>query len=127
MHRLKIIGTGHYVPDRVITNSDLEEMMDTTDEWIVERTGGHERRWFEAGKDTVSNMGTRAAKRALDNAEIQASEVDFIIFATLSPEYYFPGCGVFVQDQLNLDTIGALDIRNQCSAVEANNLDLNEK
>ena len=115
MHRSKIIGTGHYVPDRVITNSDLEEMMDTTDDWIVERTGVHERRWFEAGKDTVSNMGTRAAKRALDNAEIQASEVDFIIFATLSPEYYFPGCGVLVQDQLNLDTIGALDIRNQCS------------
>ncbi|HIO67789.1 MAG TPA: 3-oxoacyl-ACP synthase, partial [Flavobacteriales bacterium] len=68
--RSKIIGTGHYVPDRVITNHDLEKMMDTTDAWIVERTGIHERRWFEAGKDTVSNMGTTAAKRALENAGV---------------------------------------------------------
>ncbi len=115
MYKSKIIGTGHYVPDRIVTNSDLEEMMDTTDEWIVERTGVQERRWFEAGKDTVSNMGTRAAQRALENAGIEASELDFIVFATLSPEYYFPGCGVLVQDQLDLDTIGALDVRNQCS------------
>ena len=115
MYHSKIIGTGHYVPDNVVTNSDLEEMMDTTDEWIVERTGVHERRWFEAGKDTVSNMGTRAAQSALENAGIDADQIDFIVFATLSPEYYFPGCGVLVQDQLNLDTIGALDVRNQCS------------
>ncbi|HIA06925.1 MAG TPA: ketoacyl-ACP synthase III [Flavobacteriales bacterium] len=113
--RSKIIGTGHYVPGRVITNHDLEEMMDTTDEWIVERTGIHERRWFEAGKDTVSNMGTTAAKRALDNAGVKADEVDFIIFATLSPDYYFPGCGVLVQNQLGIGTVGALDVRNQCS------------
>ena len=115
MYQSQIVGTGHYVPDRVITNSDLEEMMETTDEWIVERTGINERRWFEAGKDTVSNMGTRAAQRALENAGLEASEVDFIVFATLSPEYYFPGCGVLVQEQLDLDTIGALDVRNQCS------------
>lgn len=113
--RSKIIGTGHYVPDRVVKNQELEEMMDTTDEWIVERTGIHERRWFEAGKDTVSKMGTEAARNALANAGIEANEVDFIIFATLSPDYYFPGCGVLVQDQLGIDTIGALDVRNQCS------------
>jgi len=111
----RIIGTGHYVPDRVVTNYDLEEMMDTTDEWIVERTGIHERRWFEAGKDTVSSMGTNAARRALDNAGLQVEEVDFIVFATLSPDYYFPGCGVLVQNQLGIDTVGALDVRNQCS------------
>jgi len=111
----KIIGTGRYLPGRVITNHDLEEMMDTTDEWIVERTGIHERRWFEAGKDTVSSMGTTAAKRALDKAGVKADEVDFIVFATLSPDYYFPGCGVLVQNQLGIDTIGALDVRNQCS------------
>jgi len=111
----KIIGTGHYVPDHVVTNQDLEEMMDTTDEWIVERTGIHERRWFEAGKDTVSRMGTTAAKNALANAGVEANEVDFIVFATLSPDYYFPGCGVLVQEQLGIDTIGALDVRNQCS------------
>ncbi|PCH96106.1 MAG: 3-oxoacyl-ACP synthase [Bacteroidetes bacterium] len=115
MYNTQIIGTGHYVPDRVVTNSELEEMMDTTDEWIVERTGVQERRWFEAGKDTVSNMGTKAALSALENAGLEAKDVDFIVFATLSPEYYFPGCGVLVQDQLNIGTIGALDVRNQCS------------
>jgi len=114
-YRSRIAGTGYYVPDRIVTNNDLVEMMDTSDEWIVERTGIHERRWFEAGKDTVSNMGTKAAKRALENAGIEASEVDFIVFATLSPDYYFPGCGVLVQEQLGVDTIGALDVRNQCS------------
>jgi len=114
-HRSKIIGTGHYLPDRVVTNHDLVEMMDTSDEWIVERTGIQERRWFEAGKDTVSKMGTEAAKSALDNAGIEADEVDFIIFATLSPDYYFPGCGVLVQEQLEIGTVGALDVRNQCS------------
>jgi len=89
--------------------------MDTTDAWIVERTGIHERRWFEAGKDTVSNMGTTAARHALDNAGVKADEVDFIIFATLSPDYYFPGCGVLVQNQLDIGNVGALDVRNQCS------------
>ena len=114
-YRSRIAGTGHYVPDRIVTNNDLAEMMDTSDEWIVERTGIHERRWFEAGKDTVSNMGTKAAKRALEDAGVEAADVDFIVFATLSPDYYFPGCGVLVQEQLGIDTIGALDVRNQCS------------
>ncbi|MBL4577927.1 MAG: ketoacyl-ACP synthase III [Flavobacteriales bacterium] len=111
----KIIGTGHYVPGRVVTNDDLSTMMETSDEWIVERTGINERRWFEAGKDTVSKMGTAAARNALASAGVEANEVDFIVFATLSPDYYFPGCGVLVQEQLGIDTVGALDVRNQCS------------
>lgn len=115
MYQARITGTGHYVPDRVVTNYDLSKVMDTTHEWIVERTGIQERRWFEAGKDTVSNMGTKAALNALGNAGIEVNEVDFIIFATLSPDYYFPGSGVLVQDQLGIDTVGALDVRNQCS------------
>ena len=115
MYQSYIAGTGHYLPENVVTNHDLSKVMDTTHEWIVERTGIHERRWFEEGKDTVSKMGTRAAQNALENAGMEAGDVDFIIFATLSPDYYFPGCGVLVQDQLGVDTIGALDVRNQCS------------
>lgn len=91
-------------------------MMDTSDEWIVERTGINERRWVDPTTgDTPSTMGTKAAKIAIENAGIQKEEVDFIIFATLSPDYYFPGPGVMVQDQLELSEIGALDVRNQCS------------
>lgn len=112
----KIAGTGHYVPDNVVTNADLSEMMDTNDEWIRERTGILERRWVPEGSDdTPSVMGTKAARIAIKNAGIEASDVDFIIFATLSPDYYFPGPGVMVQDQLGIDNVGALDIRNQCS------------
>lgn len=115
MYQAQITGTGHYVPDHVVTNYDLSKVMDTSHDWIVERTGIHERRWFEAGKDTVSNMGTKAALNALENAGLEADEVDFIIFATLSPDYYFPGSGVLVQDQLGIENVGALDVRNQCS------------
>ena len=115
LFKSRIVGTGHYVPEHVVTNNDLVEMMDTSDEWIVERTGIKERRWFEAGKDSVSKMGTQAARNALNSAGIEARKVDFIVFATLSPDYYFPGCGVLVQQQLGIDTIGALDVRNQCS------------
>ncbi len=112
----KIAGIGHYVPDNVVTNEDLSVMMDTNDAWIKERTGIHERRWVPEGSDdTPSVMGTKAAKVAIKNAGIEASDVDFIIFATLSPDYYFPGPGVMVQDQLGIDNIGALDVRNQCS------------
>lgn len=112
----KIAGTGHYVPDNVVTNADLSVMMDTNDEWIRERTGILERRWVPEGSDdTPSVMGTKAARVAIKNAGIEPADVDFIIFATLSPDYYFPGPGVMVQDQLGIDNVGALDIRNQCS------------
>ena len=110
-----ITGLGHYLPERVVTNAEMEKMIDTTDEWITERTGIKERRWFKPGFDTTSNMGTKAAQEALKDAGLSAEDIDFIIFATLSPDYNFPGCGVLVQQQLGIKEIGALDVRNQCS------------
>ncbi len=110
-----IAGLGHYLPERIVTNKDLEKIMDTTDEWIVERTGINSRHWADMSVDSTSNMGTKASLKALKNANLEASDVDFIIFCTLSPDYSFPGGGVMVQEQLGIGTIGALDIRNQCS------------
>jgi 3-oxoacyl-[acyl-carrier-protein] synthase-3 len=107
---------GHYLPENVVTNDDLSKFMDTSDAWIQERTGVKERRWAEPNTgNTTSEMGVKAAKIAIQNATINKHEIDFIIFATLSPDYYFPGPGVLVQKMLGLDTIGALDVRNQCS------------
>ena len=115
MRRSKIAGVGHYVPERVVTNQDLEKIMATSNEWIVERTGIQERRYFEEGTDTTANMGTKASQKALAMAGLQPSDVDLIIFATLSPDYVFPGSGVLVQRELGLKNIPALDVRNQCS------------
>ncbi len=115
MRKSRIAGMGYYVPENVVTNDDLSKMMDTSDEWIQERTGIKERRWVVPGEDTTSGMGVKAAKMALDRAGMQASDIDFIVFATLSPDYYFPGPGVQVQEALGIDTVGALDVRNQCS------------
>src|SRR6056300_104760 len=115
MHKARIKGMGFYVPENVVTNDDLSTMMDTNDEWIRERTGISERRWVVPGEDSTSGMGVKAARMALENANMKADEIDFIIFATLSPDYYFPGPGVQVQEALGIDTIGALDVRNQCS------------
>ena len=88
--------------------------MDTNDKWIKERTGIEERRWVDNDL-TTSQMGTYASEIAIKNANISKEEIDFIIFATLSPDYYFPGCGVLIQNNLNIREVGALDIRNQCS------------
>jgi 3-oxoacyl-[acyl-carrier-protein] synthase III len=115
MLQAKIVGAGHYLPEKVVTNHDLTKLMDTSDEWIRERSGIEERRFATFGIDTVANMGTKAAKIALERAGLQPNDVDFIIFATLSPDYYFPGPGVTVQHELGIDTVGALDVRNQCS------------
>lgn len=117
MIRSKIVGTGHYVPERVVKNADLESKMETNDAWIVERTGIHERRHIvPGGEDTTSTMGTKASKMALENAGLSVDDIDFIVFATLSPDYYFPGPGVMLQEQLGFKKeIGALDVRNQCS------------
>lgn len=115
MKNAEIIGLGHYVPERVVTNSDLEKMMDTTNEWIIERTGIEERRWFDPEKDTVSNMAKRATEMAAKDAGIEISEIEFIVFATITPDYFFPGSGVLLQRELGLQGIGALDIRNACS------------
>jgi 3-oxoacyl-[acyl-carrier-protein] synthase-3 len=113
----KIAGIGYYVPDNVVTNKDLEEVMDTTDEWIQERTGIQERRFAKKTKETSTTLGAKAAAIAIERAGIDKEDVDFIIFATLSPDYYFPGNGVLLQRELGITKteIGALDIRNQCS------------
>jgi len=112
-----IKGIGYYVPENIVTNKDLERYMDTSDEWIQERTGIQERRYATRHKQSTSTLGTAAAKKALENAGMQANEIDLIIFATLSPDYYFPGSGVLMQRQLGINNteIPALDIRNQCS------------
>ncbi len=115
MPKARITGVGHYVPETVVTNKELEQYMDTSDEWIRERTGIQERRFFQEGEDTVSKMGARAANMALERAGVDASTIDFIIFATLSPDYHFPGPGVLLQRELGLAPIGALDVRDQCS------------
>jgi len=116
MYNSKIIGLGYYVPDNVVTNDDLSKIMDTNDEWITERTGIKERRWVEKGSgDTTATMGVKAAKVAIERAGIDKDDIDFIIFATLSPDMYFPGPGVQVQHALDIKTVGALDVRNQCS------------
>lgn len=115
MRRSKIAGLGYYVPEKVVPNSELEKVMDTSDAWIQERTGIKERRFYDPEVDTVSNMGTKASLIALERAGLTAEDVDFIVFATLSPDYFFPGCGVLVQEQLGIKEIGALDVRNQCS------------
>ncbi len=115
MNKTIIAGIGKYLPERVVTNEELTHLMDTSDQWIQERTGIKERRYAKRFEETTATMGAEAAKVAIDRAGITADEVDFVIFATLSPDYFFPGCGVLVQRILGLKEVGALDIRNQCS------------
>lgn len=111
----KIVGLGHYVPERVVTNEELSGMMDTNNEWIIERTGIEERRFIDPATDTVANMAAKATHMALERANLEASDIDFIVFATITPDYFFPGSGVLLQRELGLESIGALDIRNACS------------
>ena len=115
LYRSKIKGLGFYVPDNIVTNDDLSKLMDTNDAWIQERTGIKERRHALKGTETTTSMGVKASLKAIEAAQINKEEIDFIVFATLSPDYYFPGCGVLVQKELGLPNVGALDIRNQCS------------
>ena len=100
MFHSKITGVGMYVPETVVTNEDLSKVMDTSDEWIIERTGIKERRFFKEGVDTVSSMGAHAAEQALLRAGKKAEDIDLIIMATLSSDYNFPGSGVLVQRKL---------------------------
>lgn len=115
MYHSKITGLGYYVPENVVTNDDLSKLMETNDEWIQERTGIQERRHVALEEDTTSGMAVKAAKIAIERAKIDPQDIDFVVFATLSPDYYFPGPGVMIQKELGLRTVGALDIRNQCS------------
>ena len=116
MYNSKIIGLGHNVPDNIVTNDDLSKIMDTNDQWIQERTGIKERRWVKPGDgQSTFSMGLEAAKKAISNSGIKKEDLDLIVFATLSPDYYFPGPGVQVQEALEINTVAALDIRAQCS------------
>jgi 3-oxoacyl-[acyl-carrier-protein] synthase III len=115
MVRSKIAGIGMYVPSNVVSNNDLTKYMDTNDEWIQERTGINERRYAHRTEETTTTMGVEAAKIAIERAGITPQDIDFIVFATLSPDYYFPGCGVLLQRAMKMKQVGALDVRNQCS------------
>lgn len=112
--RAIITGTGAYVPPQVVTNFDLEKIMNTTDEWIQQRSGIKERHYADGGVGS-SDLAVEAAKKAIESAGIDKSEIDFLIAATIAPDHYFPGIGVMIQAKLGLGPIGALDIRNQCS------------
>ena len=116
MYHSKIAGLGKYVPENVVTNEDLSKRMDTNDAWIQERTGIKERRHIKKGDgNSTAVMGMKAAKIALERAKISKDDIELIVFATLSPDYYFPGCGVQIQEMLDIKTCPALDVRNQCS------------
>lgn len=112
--RAVVTGTGHYIPPRVVTNFELEKIMNTSDEWIRQRSGIVQRHHVEPGAGT-SDLAYEAAVRAIEDAKIDKSEIDFIIAATLSPDHYFPGIGVLVEAKLDIAGIGALDVRNQCT------------
>lgn len=114
MIRSRIIGTGSYLPERVMTNAELERMVDTSDEWIQSRTGIRERR-IAAEKETTSDMGTHAAKRAIEHAGISANEIDLIVLATATPDMAFPSSACIVQHRLGLPGVAAFDISAACS------------
>lgn len=118
MIKSTIKGIGHYVPENVVTNDDLAGLMNTSEAWITERTGikqRHHRKNRNDSRETTAYLGFRASEMAIKNAGLTAKDIDYIVFATLSPDYFFPGCGVLLQEMLGCDTIGALDVRNQCS------------
>jgi 3-oxoacyl-[acyl-carrier-protein] synthase-3 len=115
MRKSKITGVGHFVPERIVTNADLEKLMETSDEWIIERTGIRERRFFDPDKDTNANMSARAAQMAISRAGISNKDINLIVYATITPDYFFPGSGVLMQRELGIEGIPAIDIRNACS------------
>lgn len=115
MRYSKIVGLGHHVPEKVVTNEYLSTLMETNNEWIIERTGIEQRRWIDPAKDTVANMSAKATRMALERASLSERDIDFIVFATITPDYFFPGSGVLLGRELGLDGIPALDVRNACS------------
>jgi 3-oxoacyl-[acyl-carrier-protein] synthase III len=114
MQRARFLGTGFAVPERVVTNDELSQLMDTTDEWIRTRTGIQQRRWVTEG-ETGTELGLRASERALEMAGIEAGELDAIVYATSSPDHFAPGNGVYLQRLLGISNVPALDVRAQCS------------
>ncbi len=115
MNYSTITGLGYYVPETIVTNDDLAQVMATSDAWIRERTGIQQRRYFTPGKDTNASMASAASRMAIDRAGLTATDVDLIVFATITPDYYFPGSAFLMQRELGLEGIGVIDIRNQCS------------
>ncbi len=115
MPRTQFISTGFHVPERVVTNDELRTWWDTSDEWIRERTGIQTRRWVEPGTEAASDLAYKAALSALEQADLKATDLDCIVFATLSPDHFFPGSGVFLQRKLGVPGIAALDVRTQCT------------
>ncbi|MCB0405154.1 MAG: ketoacyl-ACP synthase III [Bdellovibrionales bacterium] len=114
MLRAEIIGVGSYVPERVLTNFDMEKFLDTSDEWIRKRTGIEQRHWAAVGQST-SDLALQASQDALKSAGLSATDLDMIIFATLTPDHFFPGTGCFLQEKLGVAGIATLDIRQQCT------------
>jgi len=114
MPRTEFIAVGFAVPPRVVTNDDLSKLMDTSDEWITQRSGIRERHWVEPGT-TCASLAAEATKKALAAAGMQATDLDCIIFATTSPDHFFPGNGVYLQRLLGVPDIPALDVRDQCT------------
>ncbi len=115
MLRTEFIALGHYVPERLLTNEDLKQWWDTSDEWITERTGIKQRHWVQPGEQAGSDLALEATKVALERADLKPSDIDCIVYATLSPDFFFPGSGVFLQRKLGISGIPAIDIRNQCT------------
>jgi 3-oxoacyl-[acyl-carrier-protein] synthase III len=115
MPHARITGVGYYVPEQVVTNNDLTQWMETSDEWIQERTGIQERRYFTYGKETNASMATAAARQALERAELTPNDVDVIVYATITPDYFFPGSAFLMQRELKMDGKPVIDIREQCS------------
>ena len=111
----EFISTGYYVPERVLCNDDLKQWWDTSDEWITERTGIKKRHWVEPGKQAGSDLALEACRIALERADLKASDIDCIVYATLSPDYFFPGGGVYLQRKLGIAGVPAIDVRNQCT------------
>ncbi|MEM1405727.1 MAG: beta-ketoacyl-ACP synthase III [Bacteroidota bacterium] len=111
----RIAGIGHHVPERVVTNDYLSTIIDTNNDWIIERTGIEERRFIDPAKDTVANMAAKASRMAIERAGVKVEEIEFIVFATITSDYYFPGSGVLLQRELGLEGIPAMDIKNACS------------
>lgn len=115
MRHSRIVGLGHYVPEKIVTNEYLSTVMETNHDWIVERTGIEQRRWIDPAEDTVANMSAKATRMALKRANLNEQDIDFIVFATITPDYFFPGSGVLLGRELGLAGIPALDVRNACS------------
>src|SRR5260370_11851424 len=114
MPRTQFLATGFHVPTRVVTNDDLAQMMDRSDEWSVQRRGSKTRYWVDGG-DTGVGLAGEASRKALDKAGLKAADLDCIIYCTCTPDHFEPGNGVFLQRELGLTDIPAVDVRNQCS------------